>query len=292
MKYLVRIILLVAVALEIVLVACEVCTDISLPGVLLLVPCFLVALFLAVLGVALLRNVSASGCWARAVTVTSRTLGVPRQPVALLVIEVHSLLSILGLGRGRNLVRQDVTCFSYHRSLRPVVYGVSALTIVEVVVVHLAVSALVWRWVLAVAGVYGLAMMVGFYRSLTSTPHCISSEGVQVHSGHRLTCVIPWEDIESVSLASPGAGGSISVRPEKSIAGEAHAGETSIGECNDVERYTVRIPVFSQVNLRLSLYEPVVVRDVLRGEYRVSALELYADDRTGFHSAVSQHLSA
>lgn len=203
--------------------------------------------------------------WAASIPQTASRFGVPQRVMRALFTEVTWLLSVRHVCTPADRFSQG-ECFSYHRPLRPVVWGISLLSIVEIGVVHLAVSHEVLRIVLLIVGVYSLLIMLGFYHCLRANPHCRGGDGeILVRNGVRIGCSLKPSDIQGARKIMPGQGGSITVS----------------------ESGVIRIPVLGAVNVELTLARPCTLFELGRGEVAVSAIQLYCDDPDGFISSVS-----
>lgn len=272
MKVVLRGTIFLAIGVEFILVLLAALAKVVIPLWVMLIPLLLIGFFLVTLITTLVSSFLATRSWVDAITQTAQKLGVPRLALAMLVSEVMTLLSLLpAFGSRHEAAQKDADRrFSYHQTLRIVIIFLVGLSAVEVVVVHFAVAALLWRLVLLVGGLYALALLLGFYRSLKLQPHLLTNQGIILRHGKRLCCVIAWEQVQDCVPCTPGADGSIKL---------------------DQQSGKVRIPVLSQVNMRLMLQEQAVVSDLFLGHLQVSEIEFFADQRQDFLSAVEEYLA-
>lgn len=205
------------------------------------------------------------GSWPVSLPKTADRFGVPRKALALVVSEVTSLGSLTQIFR-RPLVPAGGEVHTGYKNLRTVIFLILGLVIVEIAVVHLAVPSQFWRLLLLVLSVYALLLLLGFYTSVKTNPHILTPRGLQLRHGGRFVCEIPWESLSLAKKASPGQGGDVIIGAD--------------GE--------VRLPVLSEVNVRLEMKPPVPAEDLYQGRADVSSIEIYCDDRKAFLDSVEQ----
>ena len=97
--------------------------------------------------------------------------------------------------------------------------------------------------------------------------HDVTGSGVIVRHGKRFICEIPWQNISAIKNISPGQGGNLVVNDQ----GEA------------------RIPVLSEVNVRIELEPPVQAEDLYFGIVDICAVEIYCDEGEKFVDEVSAY---
>ncbi|AWB82168.1 hypothetical protein C3B44_07195 [Corynebacterium yudongzhengii] len=234
----------------------------------LLLPLALILSALALLFSGMLTDRRHAGSWAVSLSITSERFGVPRKALALLVSEVIFLASLPWLLRrpsgdktGNKAGNTAVTkTHPGYKNLRTVVIVIVGLVVVEIVVVHLAVPSEFWRLLLLVLSVYALMVLLGFYASVKSRPHLVTPQALILRHGGRFFCEIPWENVTRISGARPGQGGDITISDN---------GET-------------RLPVLSEVNVRIDLDPPVTAADLHKGCAEAAAVEIYCDDKKAF----------
>ncbi|WP_459612906.1 hypothetical protein [Corynebacterium urogenitale] len=210
------------------------------------------------------------GCsWATSLTVTSKRFGVPRKALALLVSEVGSLASVLSLFRPTKNSSYGGQAYTVHRNLRTVIFVLLGLSVVELIIVHLAISSSFWRYLILAVSIYAIALLCGFYASVRSRPHLLTPRGIVIRSGKRLTCKIPWSHMRDIKYVGAGQGGDIAVD----------------------ENGHLRIPVLSEVNVRIEVDPQVRVEDLHKGCVNVSSIDFYCDEKESFLKGVTQQRS-
>ena len=255
--------LLVAGVLGDVLLVC-VALGGGLSGVWLACPLSLTLAALGVLYGGMVADRRRLGSWALSLSETAERFGVPRKALSLQVAEVQSLWSVIGICRG-SLSTIEGEVHSGYTGLRSVVDCIVGLGVVEIVVVHLAVPSDLWRLILFVVSVYANILLLGFYFSVKMNPHIVAAHGVVVRNGTRFVCEIPWANLVRVYPARPGSGGDLVIN----------------------EHGVARVPVLSEVNVRIDIDPPVAAQDVHKGVSDLSAIELYCDDGQAFIDAVN-----
>ncbi|ANE03195.1 hypothetical protein ccrud_02540 [Corynebacterium crudilactis] len=183
----------------------------------------------------------------------------------MLVSEFQLIASLTRIF-GRAKSEPEAEIHTGYKNLRTVLFVIIGLGFVEIVVVHLAVPSEIWRIILFVCSLYALVILLGFYTSVRSNPHVIDNVGLKIRHGNRLSCVIPWEQVRSLKGIGAGRGGDIFVNED--------------GE--------LRIPVLSEVNLRLELHSPVVIEDLHFGKAEITAIDFYCDDKKALLDSVDQ----
>lgn len=205
--------------------------------------------------------------WAVSLSETAGTFGVPRQALALLVSEVGTLTAAVGVLRVPRVSQQCTRSYSTHRNLRTVVAVIVGLSVVEISVVHLAVPNGFWHYLVLAVSIYAVILLCGFYSAMRSRPHLVTSEGITIRSGKRLTCNVPWGQVKSVRSTRAGQGGSISIDHNGSL----------------------RVPVLSEVNVSIEVEPEVVVEDLHKGLLLASTIDFYCDDRDTFLEDCAAH---
>jgi len=257
MKIAFRVLLLVALVLEVLVILLS-NTVSSFHSLWFLTPVPFIGLALFLLFLGIWRDYRRNDkSWAASLSATSKRFGVPKKALALLVSEIGSLTSALGIFRPSKIKMGEYTV---HKNLRTIVFLILGLCAVEITVVHLAVPSDLWRYILLIASIYAAFLLTGFYVSIRENPHVITPEGILLRHGKRLTCEIQWSHLGEVKTTRAGQGGDIEV---------------------DENGY-LRIPVLSEVNVKLELEHQVIVEDLHKGFTEVSAVECYCDDKESF----------
>lgn len=146
-----------------------------------------------------------------------------------------------------------------HSPLTPVVWIFGFLSIVEATLVHLLVPIVWLRWVILILSVYAMLVFIGFYRSLSTSPHRIRGNTVDINSGVRCRIHTPVDNIAQARRCMPGEGGSVTLKEG-----------------------TLRIPVLSQVNTVVEFKEEVLIEDMVLGTPPIKKVEFYVDNRDEF----------
>lgn len=163
--------------------------------------------------------------------------------------------------------------FGYLGVVRPILGVFVGLSIVEIPIFDLIVTHVVpWRparWIVLVAGIWGLLWMVGLYASMRIHPHVVGDTGLRVRLGSSIDVWIPWADVESVRRRYRSLPSSRSVQVEQ-----------------EGDRRVLHISVGSQTSVDVVLRRPTAF-DLPRGRSEpMDELRLYADEPDGFvHSA-------
>lgn len=227
----------------------------SLSGWWVLVPLAVIAVALVLLFAGMVMDRRKKGSWSVSLSETAERFGVPRK----------ALGSITKIFK-RSFVPAGGEAHTGYKNLRTVVFLILGLVIVEITVVHLAVPSQFWRLLLLVLSIYALLLLLGFYTSVRANPHILTPRGLELRHGSRFVCEIPWENLALAKKAGPGQGGDIIISED----GEA------------------RLPVLSEVNVRLEMEPPVPAEDLHKGRVDVSSIEIYCDDRKAFLDSVAQ----
>lgn len=237
----------------------------SLSGRWVLAPISVIAVAFMLLFVGMAMDRRKKGSWSVSLSQTAERFGVPRLALALLVSEISSLWSLTKIFI-RPASPAGADAHPGYKNLRTVVTLIVALVIVEIIVIHLAVPTQFWRLLLLVLSIYALLLLIGFYTSIKVNPHLLTPRGLEIRRGHRFVCEIPWENLARAQKVGPGQGGDIII--------------TEDGE--------VRLPVLSEVNVRLEMEPPVLAEDLPKGRIDVTAVEIYCDDRNSFLDSVAE----
>lgn len=264
MKIAFRTLLMIAVTLEIVMLISAALSS-SVSAWWAVAPLLLVGMALALLFAGAVVDRRQTGSWSASLSRTSERFGVPRKALALFVSETAALVSVAKVFR-RPSAPAGSEAHPSHQNLRTVVFVILGLALVEILVVHLAVRNQAWRAVLLVVSIYALLLLVGFYTSMRIHPHLLTPDGLTLRHGIRFRCEIPWSNISLVKPVGAGQGGDIVIADD--------------GE--------VRLPVLSEVNIRIEIDPPASAHDLFQGPAGVSAIEFYCDDRTAFLDSATE----
>ncbi|UQV58041.1 hypothetical protein L9H78_09500 [Corynebacterium pseudodiphtheriticum] len=264
MKAVFRTLLALGVISEIAVVTLSVTSSV-LSGWWVLAPISVIAVAFMLLFVGMATDRRKKGSWSVSLSETADRFGVPRVALALLVSEISSLWSLTKIFT-RPSSPAGADAHPGYKNLRTVVTLIVVLVIVESIVIHLAVPSQFWRILLLVLSIYALLLLIGFYTSIKVNPHLLTPRGLEIRRGHRFVCEIPWENLARAKKAGPGQGGDIIINED----GEA------------------RLPVLSEVNVRLEMEPLVLAEDLHKGRVYVTAVEIYCDDRNSFLDSVAE----
>ncbi|STB96614.1 Uncharacterised protein [Corynebacterium amycolatum] len=243
----------------------------GLPGWVFLLPLAVVVVALLLLFGGMRQDYLRNGrSWAASLSETAQKFGVPRKILALLVSEVGSLLAAFTFFKPQRNVDSEVISFTVHRNLRTVVFMVLALSVAEISIVHFAISNAFWRYLLLVISVYAVVLLSGFYVTVRDHPHLITPQGLVLRNGRRLICEIPWSHLRQTSSVTAGEGGDVAIDEDGNL----------------------RVPVLSEVNVRLEVDSPVVAEDLYKGLMMVSSIEIYCDDKDAFLRNLAEERNA
>jgi hypothetical protein len=238
-------------------------------GLWLLIPLVLIFFALILLFTAMIVEWKEVRSWPIALTNVTKTFGVPRKPLAMLVSEMYSFTSFLLIFRGSDSEAEAVS-YSGYKNLRTVIFFILGLVLVEIVIVHFALRSDFWRYLFLALSLYATLLLVGFYNSMKYNTHDVTKSGVRIRHGKRFICEVPWQSISAIKHISPGQGGNLVVDDQ----GEA------------------RIPVLSEVNVRIELDPPVQAEDLYLGTVKLCALEIYCDESKNFANEASAYVNA
>ncbi|WP_297451996.1 hypothetical protein [uncultured Corynebacterium sp.] len=243
----------------------------GLPGWVFLLPLAVVVAALLLLFGGMRQDYLRNGrSWAASLSETSKNFGVPRKILALLVSEVGSLLAAFTFFRPQKNVDSEVRAFTVHKNLRTVVFMILALSVAEISIVHFAISNAFWRYLLLVISVYAVVLLSGFYVTVRDHPHLITPQGLVLRNGRRLICEIPWSHLRHVSSVTAGEGGDVAIDEDGNL----------------------RVPVLSEVNVRLEVDSQVMAEDFYKGPMMVSSIEIYCDDKDTFLRDLAEERNA
>jgi hypothetical protein len=131
---------------------------------------------------------------------------VPQRMARLLAAELRILTMAL-FAWGPRRARADQPGFTSGSILAPVLISVAVLSIVEILIVHLIVG----RWsalaatIVTAIGLFTFVYIIGLAKSLKYMPIVLMPNALLVRLGHFQALEIPYEAIEAVRKAAPGA---------------------------------------------------------------------------------------
>lgn len=251
MKFLIRALVALTILGEITFVVL-IAQNPELPRLLGLLALIPLAFAIAIMGYLLISKARAT-TWSQAIREVSTELGVPRRALRMWGTEVAYMHSLMR----RRPKGEDY--FGAHSPLTPVVWIFGFLSIVEATLVHLLVPIVWLRWVILILSAYAMLVFIGFYRSLSTNPHRIRGNTVDINSGVRCRIHTSVENIAHAGRCMPGEGGSVTLKEG-----------------------TLRIPVLSQVNTVVEFKEEVPIEDMVLGTPPIKKVEFYVDNRDEF----------
>jgi hypothetical protein len=175
-------------------------------------------------------------------------------PVAFLVR--HELLLIGSLFQWAARRYPPGVRLPYDGAMRPLLWGVTAVSMIEVAVVELVVPWPVVRWILLVLGGYGLVWICGFAASLAVRPHTIVDGTLWLRFAHFTEFAVPLP---------PGS----SIRPE------LHGSHRKTIEYTDG---TLSLSVLGVTNALLTLPSPTQLRIDAGTTHEIHKLRFRADN--------------
>jgi uncharacterized membrane protein len=141
---------------------------------------------------------------------------VPRRMARLLAAEMK-LLTMALFAWGPRRRSADEPSFTSGSILAPVLVSVAVLSVAEITVLHLIVGQWthVGAWLLTAIGLFVFVYMIGLAKSLQYLPTVLRPQALLVRLGHFQCVEIPYEAIQAVRKAAPGApaGKSLNMAP-------------------------------------------------------------------------------
>ncbi|WP_217209192.1 hypothetical protein [Streptomyces sp. AC550_RSS872] len=181
----------------------------------------------------------------------------PKPLGKLIAFELTLQRSTLLLATRRRDVPKGGTGVPYYRALSGILWVMLAVTIVEIVVVHLAIPWPTVRIILLVVSVIGLWWLVAFFASLVAYPTTLHNGKLRIRFSDMVDVTVPLEGVERVRLHRQS-------RSQRRIAMFA-----------DDALY---VEVYGSTNVAIRLREPVLISLPKEGERFVSEVHLWADD--------------
>lgn len=200
---------------------------------------------------------------------------VPRPLARLLLVEPRLAVCLLRWATGRHEGRLPGS-FSYGKNLRPLLRAVLGLVVLEGAVVEALLAVMLphapWVWIALGVHCYALVWLAGFYASLVTRPHRLSSDGLVVRDGIFTELAIPYRAIAAarVTQSSNFGRSGLKVDPTTGIATLAY------GDANVA------------LDLHLDQPIPVVSR---RTALHLAILHITVDDPPRFVTALHERTS-
>jgi len=155
----------------------------------------------------------------------------------------------------------DATAVPYAAGAAPAIWVFTAITAVEIPILHLLLPSLTLRLIGLALGAWGVLWMIGLLASMHVHPHVIDRSGVRVRSGLSFDLHIPADAIEEV-------------RPYRKTLVKSRTVQYEVTE-HDAVAY---VAVSSQTNVELLLRRPIEVHIPKVGTELISSVRLFADD--------------
>lgn len=151
--------------------------------------------------------------------------------------------------------------FGYTAAVAPVMWGFTAVSAIEIPVLHLLIPWGPVRGVGLVFGLWGLLWMTGITVALKIHPHTLGPQGIRVRNSFATSVFIPWSNVERVRFKHRNYEKGRTIQPDGDM---------------------LSLVVMSQTNVDIVLREPMTVRKVLGHTPPFTELRIFADDKTGF----------
>jgi hypothetical protein len=100
--------------------------------------------------------------------------------------------------RGRTAVGPGDAALPYNGLDRAVIWTITAVGVLETVVVHVLVTWAPLRWPLLALSVYGVLGLLAFDRTMRQQPHVLRGAALVLRFGHFRTVRVPLEDLVGV----------------------------------------------------------------------------------------------
>ncbi|MDT0274286.1 hypothetical protein [Blastococcus goldschmidtiae] len=162
--------------------------------------------------------------------------------------------------------------FSYHRAVLAVHITITAVSVLELVVVDVLVQR--WPYVrapLLVVGVWGVAWMLGMLAAMVTRPHAVGPDGIRARYATDVDLALPWDAVDAVVRRTR-------IREDKA---------PRLAPGDDV----LNLWMQDRTNVDIDLDVPVHVR-LPEGSATVRRISLFADDPTAFLAAVRAQVPA
>lgn len=206
---------------------------------------------------------------------TGRT-GLPRRARRLVVeglrLELRMYVGLVRLLARRHDVPDDTEPHRYVGAVAVLLWAISAVSAVELVVLHLVIP---WEWLRITAdvvGIWGLVWCLGMTGCHHVYPHLVGPDGLAVRAARRTPqVVVPHDRIATVSLRERTHEGSRAVRLDDT------------GGTGDPRALSVVVGGRTNVDVRLSSPLRTTVRGVV---VEVDEVRLLADDPRALRRAL------
>lgn len=178
----------------------------------------------------------------------------------------HSLVLAVA---GKRRVPAGATPFGYTKGTRGIPIAIGAVSLVELVLVHLLVP---WPWlriVLLILSIWGVLFVAGFFASRVVHPHIVTADSLHLRWGHATVLTTSLANVSSVARRTNHAHTQPHVDGDRLIL-------TQFQSTNVVLRFAQPVATDAPVSKK---HRPVDVR--------VTEVQLFVDDPEAFLHAVT-----
>ncbi|GAB2839827.1 hypothetical protein GCM10022221_44020 [Actinocorallia aurea] len=175
----------------------------------------------------------------------------------LLAFELSLQRAVLLWTRRRRDVPADAVGIAYHGQLGTMLGILAGVTVVEAVVVHLALPWETFRWILLAFSLIGLWWLAAFAMSLVVYPTTVGPDLMRIRFSAWVDILLPLGEIEDVAVVNR----SRSQRRTAMFHGDA-----------------LVVEVFNCTNIKVLLATPVTVKLPKEGSRDIREIHLWADD--------------
>jgi hypothetical protein len=173
----------------------------------------------------------------------------------------------------RPRVPKGAVGFSYHKQVWTILMIFIGLSAFEIPILDLIVH----RWpVVRIAflalGIWGLTWMIGLALGFITRPHAVGPEGIRVRNGAETDVALPWDDVESVSLARQ--------------TDEAKAPRVTV---DDQGRRTLWMRMQNETNIEVVLERTTTIR-LPSGTETADVVRFWVDEPRDFLAEVRKHI--
>ncbi|SDD58935.1 hypothetical protein [Nocardioides lianchengensis] len=194
-----------------------------------------------------------------------------RDLVVLVVrLELQMYGGLLRLVRRRPDVPPGTTPVRYVGAVAALLWGITIVSAVELVVLHLIIPWHAVRLAADVVGIWGLAWCLGMTACHYVYPHLLDDAGLRLRTAKRTPAVeVPWSQVAAVVVAEKGRESSRSLQVEDGV---------------------LHVVVGSRTNVTLRLAAPLVV-EVRGASYGVGEVRFFADEPREVVAAIRERVS-
>lgn len=194
-----------------------------------------------------------------------------RDLVVLVVrLELQMYGGLLRLVRRRPDVPEGTTPVRYVGAVSALLWGLTIVSAVELVVLHLVIPWHAVRLAADIVGIWGLAWCLGMTACHYVYPHLADDAGLRLRAARRPAAVeVAWSQVAAAVVSEKGRDSSRSLQVEDGV---------------------LHVVVGSRTNVTLRLTEPLVV-EVRGTSYDVAEVRFFADDPRAVVARVRESIS-